>query len=260
MLYLSIDRIISDGLLMLGDEMKKKRIIFLLIIFALASGGFYFAKGKDEITELIEQPQQKDKIVMDVPLESQFDGDALENGCEVTALSMLLQYYGYDTNKNELADELDYQPLYTESGNHGNPHLGFVGDITGGDEAMGVAVEPIAKLANEYVGDDYRVIANEKTSFNKIMNIVASGKPVWIIATVDFQVPKDSDWLLWETDQGSMYVTPLIHSAVITGFDREKKVVYVNDPYGYKNREIDWSDLKEIYHESDQQSLYLEKN
>ena len=197
---------------------------------------------------------------MDVPLESQFDGDALENGCEVTSLSMLLQYYGYDTSKNELADELDYQPLFTESGNHGDPHLGFVGDITGGDEAMGVAVEPIAKLAREYVGDDYRVVAGEKNSFNKIINVVASGKPVWIVATVDFQVPTDDDWLLWETDQGSIYVTPLIHSAVITGFDREKEIVYVNDPYGYQNREIDWSDLKKIYQESDQQSLYLEKN
>lgn len=260
MLLFLIDRIISDGLLMLGDGMKKKRIALLLIFIAIISGGIYFAQGKKEITELIEGSQEKNKIVMDVPLESQFDGVALENGCEVTALSMLLQYYGYDTNKNELADELDYQPLFTESGNHGNPHRGFVGDITGGDEAMGVAVEPIAKLAKEYVSDDYRVVASKKKSFNKIMDVVASGKPVWIVATVDFQVPKDNDWLLWETDQGSMYVTPLIHAAVITGFDREKEIVYVNDPYGYQNREVAWSDMKEIYQESDQQSLYLEKN
>lgn len=245
---------------MLGDEMKKKRIVILLLFLVAASGGIYYAQGKNGLSELIEQPQEKNKIVLDVPLESQFDGVALENGCEVTALSMLLQYYGYNTDKNELADELDYQPLYTESGNHGNPHLGFVGDITGGDEAMGVAVEPIAKLAKEYVNDDYRVVAGNKKSFNKIMAVVASGKPVWIVATVDFQVPKDEDWLLWETDQGSMYVTPLIHSAVITGFDRKKEVVYVNDPYGYQNREIDWSDMQKVYQESDQQSLYLEKN
>ena len=244
---------------MLGDGMKKKRIIILVFFIALLGGIIYFAKGKNELTELIEQPQQKNKVVLNVPLESQFGGEALENGCEVTALSMLLRYYGYETNKNELADELDYQPLYTESGNHGNPHLGFVGDITGGDEAMGVAVEPIAKLAKEYVSDDYRVVSSEKTPFDKLINVVASGKPVWIVATVDFQVPKDDDWLLWETDQGSMYVTPLIHSAVITGFDREKEIVYVNDPYGYQNREVDWSDLEDIYKESDQQSLYLEK-
>jgi len=244
--------------------MKKKRIVILLISIMVIGSGIYLVKGKNklsnEIADLIEQPQQKNKIVMDVPLENQFDGDALENGCEVTSLSMLLQYYGYDTNKNELADELDYQPLFTESGNQGNPHLGFVGDITGGDEAMGVAVEPIAKLAKEYVGDEYRVVAGKKNSFNKMINVVASGKPVWIVATVDFQVPTDDDWLLWETDQGSMYVTPLIHAAVITGFDREKSIVYVNDPYGYQNRAVNWSDLEKIYQDSDQQSLYLEKN
>lgn len=192
-------------------------------------------------------------------LEDQFADEALDNGCEVTALSMLLRYYGYQTTKNELAEDLDYQPLYTELENHGDPHLGFVGDITGGDEAMGVAVEPIAKLAQEYVGDDYRVVSSKQTPFNQIMQVVAEGQPVWIVATVDFQVPTDNDFMLWETDQGSMYVTPLIHSAVITGFDREEKIVYVNDPYGYKNRAIPWDDLQAIYQKTDQQSLYLEK-
>ncbi|SET58269.1 Uncharacterized protein YvpB [Enterococcus malodoratus] len=240
--------------------MKKKRIVLLLVLVVAIGGIVYFTQGKKELTELIGQPPQENKVILDVPLEDQFEDDALENGCEVTALSMLLRYYGYDTNKNELADELEYQPLYTESGNHGDPQLGFVGDITGGDEAMGVGVEPIAKLAEEYVGEDYRVVASKKTTFEKIMDVVASGKPVWIVATVDFQVPKDEDYLLWETDQGSTYVTPLIHSAVITGFDRANNIAYVNDPYGYQNREVDWSDLKEIYQESDQQSLYLEKN
>lgn len=244
---------------MIGDDMKKRRITVVLILLVVISGGIYIAKGKNDWTELIDQTEQEKKLVLDVPLENQFDGDALENGCEVTALSMLLRYYGFDTTKNELADELDYQPLYTESGNYGDPHLGFVGDITGGDEAMGVAVEPIAKLAKSVVGDDYRVVSSSKTSFDKIIDVVGSGKPVWILATVEFQVPTDNDFMLWETDQGSMYVTPLIHSAVITGFDREKEVVYVNDPYGYQNREVPWDDLKEIYDQTDKQSLYLEK-
>lgn len=241
--------------------MKKKLILLsLLSLFIIGIGGAcYFPKEKNELVELIEESQPKETLKLDVPLESQFSGDALDNGCEVTALSMLLRYYGYDTNKNKLANELDYQPLYTESGKHGNPHLGFVGDITGGDEAMGVAVEPIAKLAKKYVTDTYQVVSSKKTSFNEIMKIVADNTPVWIVATVDFQVPTDNDFILWETDQGSMYVTPLIHAAVITGVDRTKKIVYVNDPYGHKNRQVSWSDLEKIYNQTNQQSLYLEK-
>lgn len=246
---------------MIGDGMKKK-ISILLVLIGLIGGGVYLLQDQTklgtDLTELLTQPQEK-KVVLDVPLEDQFADEALDNGCEVTALSMLLRYYGYQTTKNELAEDLDYQPLYTESENHGDPHLGFVGDITGGDEAMGVAVEPIAKLAQEYVGDDYRVVSSKQTPFNQIMQVVAEGQPVWIVATVDFQVPTDNDFMLWETDQGSMNVTPLIHSAVITGFDREEKIVYVNDPYGYKNRAIPWDDLQAIYQKTDQQSLYLEK-
>ena len=49
-------------------------------------------------------------IRLDVPLESQFDPEYLGNGCEVTALSMLLNFYGYDTNKNELAAKLGLCP------------------------------------------------------------------------------------------------------------------------------------------------------
>ncbi|MGX7204744.1 C39 family peptidase [Enterococcus pingfangensis] len=197
--------------------------------------------------------------MLDVPLENQFSGEALGNGCEVTALSMLLRYYDYDSNKNKLAAELDYQPLYTESGKRGNPHLGFVGDIIGGDGTMGVAVEPIAKLAKKYVNNDYRVVASKKLSFNEVINVVASSTPVWIIATIDFQVPTAHDFMQWETDQGTLRVTPLIHSAVITGFDRSEKIVYVNDPHGRQNRKVAWDDLAEIYDQMDRQSLYLEK-
>lgn len=46
---------------MLGDEMKKKRIVILLIFLAVVSGGIYFAQGKNELTERIVTPQQKIK-------------------------------------------------------------------------------------------------------------------------------------------------------------------------------------------------------
>lgn len=54
--------------------------------------------------------------LLDVPLEDQYGGEvAMENGCEITALSMLLNYYGYGTDKNELVDLLDFVPLYEDA-------------------------------------------------------------------------------------------------------------------------------------------------
>ena len=58
--------------------------------------------------------------MLDVPLENQFDAPALENGCEVTSLSMLLAYYGYTTTKNQLADQLTYVPVFNADGTHGD--------------------------------------------------------------------------------------------------------------------------------------------
>lgn len=54
-----------------------------------------------------------------------------------------------------------------------------------------------------------------------------------------------------------IYETTLIHSVVITGIDGDK--MYVNDPYGYKDREVSRDDLQEIYEQMDQQYLYLSK-
>ena len=49
------------------------------------------------------------------------------------------------------------------------------------------------------------------------------------------------------------------HSVCITGFDRDKRVIYVNDPYGYKNREVDWNDFAAAYKQMGKQAVYVTK-
>lgn len=202
-------------------------------------------------------PERRSPI-LDVPLEDQFSEPELDNGCEVTALSMLLRFYHFDTTKNQLADKLDYVPLYDEdTGYYGNPADGFVGDIEGGDEAMGVGVEPITKVAAAIVGDNYQIHSGRKTNFQQLLTEVAKGTPVWIIATVELVVPTEEDFLTWETAEGDIQVSPLIHSVVLTGYDETS--VYVNDPYGTKNRKVPMKDLQQIYQMMGSQSLYLAK-
>lgn len=197
-------------------------------------------------------------IQLDVPLENQFDELALGNGCEVTSLSMLLNYYDYGTDKNSLAELLDYVPLYVDDYYHGNPKDGFVGNIYGGDEAMGVDVEPIAKVAAQIVDDsDYEVVSGRDKSFTEIIDVLTTGAPIWIIATLDLEVPTADDFVTWDTTSGEISVTPLIHSVVITGIDGD--TVYVNDPYGYKDREVSIEDLAAIYESMGQQYLYLQE-
>ena len=242
-----------------------------ILLGAMILGGIFTAvryyRNDTEIEESTDQSVQvrKEKeviemqtnhILMDVPMENQFDPIALENGCEVASLAMLLQYYDFETDKNKLADKLDYVPVYTEDGLHGNPHDGFVGDITGGENAMGVAVEPIEKVAKEVVGNKYKVVASSTTSFEKLEEIILQEKPVWVITTIDFKIPTTDDFIYWDTSSGKVKVTPLCHAAVITGVD--DTTVYVNDPFGEKNMAVPKNQFIAVYEAMGQQSLYLD--
>ncbi|WP_430616785.1 hypothetical protein IGJ66_000482 [Enterococcus sp. DIV0176] len=45
------------------------------------------------------------------------------------------------------------------------------------------------------------------------------------------------------------------HASVITGFD--KNTIFVNDPYGYKNRKVPRKIFEQIFTSLGSQSLYL---
>lgn len=200
---------------------------------------------------------QEASIRIDVPLESQFDEVALGNGCEVTALSMLLKYYGVETNKNALAERIHYVPVHEDATYRGDPREGFVGNIYGGDAAMGVDVEPIAEVAAQVVPEGMQIISGRDKSFDEIITVLETGTPIWMIATLELQVPTNNDFFTWETRNGQIFVTVLIHSVIITGIEGD--TMYVNDPYGYKDRSVSKTDLATIYQKMGQQYLYLQK-
>ena len=51
----------------------------------------------------------------------------------------------------------------------------------------------------------------------------------------------------WETNSGKVNVTPSSHACVITGYNKKKKVVYLNNPYGFKNQAVNWHKLEQSY-------------
>lgn len=207
---------------------------------------------------LLAEDQTTGTELIDVPLENQNAGTTpLENGCEVTALSMLLNYYDYETDKNELADLINYVPVYEDEAAaiRGNPHEGFVGNIYTGLDAMGVAVEPVAEVARHIVDSSQTIVASSKTSFEDLAEIVEEGTPVWVVTTVDFELPTSEDFMTWKTTNGEVTVSPLCHAVVITGIDNQ--YVYVNDPFGYKNRLVERDNFDIIYQKMGSQSLYI---
>ena len=64
--------------------------------------------------------------------------------------------------------------------------------------------------------------------------------------------------MTWTTQNGEVSVTPLIHACVVTGYDEE--TIYVNDPYGEKNRAVPIEDFTEVFEAMGGQMLTLEKS
>lgn len=192
---------------------------------------------------------------LDVPFIHQLEDIPLVNGCEVTSLAMLLNYYGVDVSKNTLAEQIATVPVEYEDGFKGDPNEGFVGDMSDDLWAMGVFVSPIAELANQYVPTGYAVVASEETNLDDLLEQVAAGQPVWTLVTVDFIPPQNDDYKLWPTRNGDLYLTANIHAAVITGFD--ETYIYVNDPLDSQNRAVSRKQFEKTFNEMGKQSLYF---
>ncbi|MEC1522149.1 C39 family peptidase [Neobacillus niacini] len=174
-----------------------------------------------------------EEIQLDVPLLNQMDEPRLFNGCEVTSLAMLLQYWGINVTKNQLAEQIPRVPLQYGDGKNGNPNMGFAGNMEDGP-GLGVYHGPIFYLANTHIPNDLMVQNLSNYPFSSILEKVSQGLPVWVITTTDF-APIQS-FQTWSTPQGSVRVSFNMHSVVITGYDQNH--IYLNDPYGTKNKQV----------------------
>jgi uncharacterized protein YvpB len=189
--------------------------------------------------------------ILDIPLINQMDEPQLKNGCEVTSLAMILNASGLTVTKNELAEKITKVPLNYPDGLKGNPTVGFVGDMAVGP-GLSVYNGPIFYLAKEYVGEKAVNLTN--SPFEDLLRKVGRGIPVWVLTTMDFE--PDVEFREWSTPQGPIKITLSGHSAVITGYDKD--FIYVNDPYGYKNRKIDRTTFISVWEVMGKQAIAIE--
>ena len=217
----------------------------ILIIGAI----YLFNKNKinDEINWMTMKQEQK----LNVPLENQMPD--LPNGCEVTSLSMLMNYYGIKVSKNELAETIQHVDSFTDGGKYrGNPHQGFVGHMTIANAGWCVYNEPLYNVARKYTSHIENITGSD---FLSLIKLVSNGHPVMIITTTTFN--KVNNMQTWDTNTGKVNVTPSSHACVITGYSKPKKIVYVNNPYGYKNQPVNWKNLQASYNQQGRQALYI---
>lgn len=150
----------------------------------------------------------------------------LPTGCEVTALTTVLNYYGSNADKSFLAE------YYLDKGEIGqtNPLEAFVGSPFS-NEAYGCYSDVIINTAQNYI-DDYGLELNvknvSKLDFPQLLNYVKGGQPVIFWATMHLAKPYEST--VWLIDGKKVPWYAYEHCMVLVGFDYDTDCYIVSDP------------------------------
>lgn len=182
----------------------------------LASGKV--KKGKT--TYLVNRKGEVYGVENAVPLISQLP--ELPTGCEMTAVTMLLQYKGIKVTKFQVADQTP--KTVTMDANQG-----FIGDpykVTGG----WVYPQGIAPVLQQYLGTSDDLTG---TSLSKIYQKLLHGHPVII-------------WLANFDGQPN-------HAVTLTGY--KNKTIFYNDPWTNRRDQISQADLLMHWDENERRAL-----
>ena len=146
----------------------------------------------------------------------------LPTGCEVTSLTMVLNYLGYDADKTDIAAN------YLEKGDYpdANPNTTFVG--TPFDKASyGCFAPVITDCANLYGAPAVNISG---ASIDQFCQYVENGQPVIVWATMNME-STDYGSSVWIAKDGQLVIWPgMEHCLVMIGFDSAKNEVYMADP------------------------------
>lgn len=237
--------------------MRKRTLLkrSLLIPFIIATFSIRLAppESASVLEEQAIETAAPTQVFLDVPLLNQMDHPILYNGCEVTSLTMILQYNNVSVSKNDVAAWLPSVPIIYENGLRGNPNEAFVGDITGYDYGFSVYHGPIAVLASNFVAAD-RIKDISGSPFEAVIAALNDGHPVWTITSTTY-APVD-DMEVWQTPSGEVSISYKEHSVVVVGYD--ENYFYVNDPYGQKNQPVEKSAFIASWEQFGSQAIYIE--
>lgn len=225
---------------------------FLLVVLLLVQ---FVLLGCSDIKSLNTPRQEQvqisgnntgEKVLLDAPIISQMP--EYRNGCEVTSLTMLLQYAGVQVDKKTLAEKLrkDETPLVmNENGNiisWGDPNDGFVGDITGKKKGFAVYPGPLIELMEQYLPG--RAVNLTKQPFENLLKSIDNQRPVIVWITADFNLPDRFEE--WQKDGKKIRVAFDEHAVLLVGYDKNN--CYINNPYnGMKNQEVNRETFKKIW-------------
>ena len=155
----------------------------------------------------------------------------LPTGCEITALTTALNYYGYDISKTEMSDEY-LDKTIDKIGNFweiyvGNPRK----------NGFGCYAKPIVNAANRYLATQnnrHKAVNYSGTEFEELLKLVQDGTPVIIWITMYGEEEKDLRepfaTVQWTVDGKDIQWIAPEHCMVLIGYDIDRGVAIMSDP------------------------------
>ena len=176
----------------------------------------------------------------------------LPTGCETTALTMVLQYEGFDVTKREIAVEYLFYNREDD-----NLALGFVGDpfSSAGAGWFAPAVTVTADYYFQENEADYRAYDISDTEMEDLLTYLAAGTPVMVWTTMYMEEPQFGEEIGEYNDRLYRWYGNE-HCVVLSGFNREEGTIQVNDPLdGIVERDME--EFTRIYEETGRNAVVI---
>ena len=148
----------------------------------------------------------------------------LPAGCESVSLTMILNYYGFDLDKQYIVDNhLVYSSNFV---------LGYCGDPYSYSVGGGCYAPGMTDTANDFLtknNSDFQAVNITGTEFEDLFEYVAAGNPVLVWTTINMAYPNKSYYAYdnegnpygWDTNE---------HCVVLAGYDYKANTVTIYDP------------------------------
>ena len=169
-----------------------------------------------------------------IPVNTLMQDPELPNGCEIVSLTAILNYYGYNVQKTEMAD--NYLPKQDFSWSQGkrygpNPYKMYAGNPRSKTGGWYSFAPPIVEASNNYMATQQNKMKATNisgSSKEQIISYLDQGIPIVIWVTLDLSVPNlNSHWYVSDTGEYYKAYTNL-HVVVLNGY--KDGVVHVMNP------------------------------
>lgn len=172
--------------------------------------------------------------VMKLDVDMIYQNPELPTGCEVTTLTMLLNYYGFNAEKTHLAKLMPrFNFVLIDKVLYGADFMTTFPGNPENNSGYGCFPPCMITTAEKYFSqtgnEDYYLKDISGADFDSLLSCVAAGKPVMVWATMN--MAESYSGMSWVTPEGKKVTWRANeHCLLITGYDKNKGIVFVNDP------------------------------